>query len=240
MRRAVLFVLAAASVLSAACQKSSSPAAPAPTVSTLSLSPGTDWVKIKGTEKFTVTALYTSGASEVVSAAWTSDNPTLATVDASGTVTGVATGQANVTATFQGRSAARGIRVIPDYAGGWAGSWAVTSCTVQGDFQANWCDPIRGGVFPATLTVQQTKDVVSATWRFQDSTGAHPGSIAADGTLTLTGASLQSGVTIEISAWRTVTTDNRTMTGTFTLTWHAPNRTGTAQTVIALQNFTKQ
>src|SRR5512143_3640705 len=95
MNRALLALAAAACVLAAACGKSS-PSTPAPTVSTLSLSPGTDWVKIKATEKFTATAVYTSGASEAVSPTWTSDNSAILTVDGSGTVTGVAAGQATV------------------------------------------------------------------------------------------------------------------------------------------------
>lgn len=236
MRRLPLVLIVAASVCAAACGKSS-PAEPSKTVSALSMSPATDWVKINGTEKFTVTAQYTTGAVEAVAPTWTSDAISIATVDASGTVTGVAAGQATVTATYQGKSVTRGIRVIPDYGGRWTGNWGVTSCTVQG-IPASWCDPARNGSFPATLVITQSKDVVTGTWTFQDATGTHPGTIAADGTLSLTGTTLQNGVTIEISSWQTKTTDNRAMTGTFTLTWRPAS--GSAQTAIALQNFTKQ
>jgi hypothetical protein len=113
----------------------------------------------------------------------------------------------------------------------------VTGCTVQG-IPDSWCGPIRNGSFPATLVITQSKDVVSATWTFQEATGTHPGTIANDGTLTLTGTTLQNGVSIEISSWQTKTTDNRAMTGTFTLTWRPA--AGSAQTTISLQNFTKQ
>jgi len=237
MRRTVLVVLAAAAF--AACEQSS-PAEPTKTVSSLSMSPGTDWIKIKAAEKFTVTALYSTGAAEVVTPAWSSDAATVATVDAAGTVTGVAAGLATIAAAFQGQSATRTLRVIPDYAGRWAGNWAVTSCAVQGDFIANWCAPVNNGSFPATLDILQTKDVVSATWVFQEATGNHPGSIATAGPLSLTGSSFQSGVRIEIASWQTVTSDNRAMTGTFTLRWTTDGRSGSAQTVIDLRNFTKQ
>jgi hypothetical protein len=236
MRQTVLAVLVVASAFAAACGKSS-PAEPSRTVSSLSMSPGTDWLKISGTEKFSVTAQYNTGVVEAVTPTWTSDNTSVATVDAAGTVTGIASGQATITAAFQGKSTTRGIRVIPDYAGRWAGNWTVANCTVQG-IPDSWCSPIRNGSFPATLVITQTKDVVSGTWTFQDATGTHPGTIATDGTLTLTGSTFQNGVTIEVSSWQTRTTDNRIMTGTFTLTWRPGS--GSAQTTITLQNFTKQ
>jgi hypothetical protein len=236
--RGAVFVVVAAVAAFAACEDS--PAEPTKTVSSLSMSPATDWIKLRATEKFTVTALYSTGASEVVTPAWTSDATTVATVDAAGTVTGVAAGLATIAAAFQGQSVTRTLRVIPDYAGRWAGSWDVTSCTVQGDFISNWCAPVNNGSFPATLEILQTKDVVSATWVFQEATGSHPGTIAPAGPLSLTGSSFQSGVRIEIVSWQTVTTDNRTMTGTFTLRWTTDGRSGSAQTVIALRNFAKQ
>lgn len=238
MKRAAIVVAILACAFAASCGKTSE--TPSPTVSGLALSPATDLIKIKGTEKFSATATFTSGNSEVVTASWASDNQAIATVDATGTVTGVASGQAAITATFQGKSATRSIRIVPDYSGQWAGSWAVTSCGVQGDFPANWCDPVRGGTFPATLAIVQTRDVVSATWTFQESTGTHPGSIGADGRLTLTGSTLQNGVTVTISSWQTLTTDNKNMTGTFALTWTTAGRNGSAQTTIELRNFTKQ
>jgi hypothetical protein len=222
----------------AACGKSDS--APSPTVSNLSLSPATDWVKIKGTEHFSVTALYSTGASESVSPAWTSNNTGVATVDSAGLVTGVAAGQATVVATYQSKTAMRDIRVIPDYAGRWAGSWSVTSCATTGALPASWCNSVQGASLPATLQVLQTKDQVSAAWTLQESNGTAQGSIAGDGKLTLSGSSLQSGVTIEIVSWQTVTTDNQQMTGTFTLKWTPTGVNGSAQTVVVLQNFRKQ
>jgi hypothetical protein len=238
MRRAVfvVIVIVISSVFAAACGNSS-PAQPSKTVSSLSMSPGTDWIKVKATEKFSVTAQYSTGASEAVTPTWASDATSVAAVDTSGTVTGVAAGLATISASYQGASVTRTIRVIPDYAGHWVGNWVVSSCTVQ-TLPASWCDPIRNGTFPATLDIRQSKDVVSADWTFQEASGTHPGTIAPDGTLTLTGSTLQDGVTVEITTWQTVTTDNRTMTGNFTLTWRPPN--GSAQTRITLQNFTKQ
>lgn len=221
-----------------ACGKST-PANPGPTVATLTLSPATDLIKIKGTEKFSVTAAYTTGATEAVTASWTVDNQQVATVDSGGTATGVGAGQATITASYQGKTATRGLRVVPDYAGRWSGNWVVTRCAVQGDFRPDWCVPVQG-TFPASLELVQTRDVTSGPWTFQESTGNVQGTIASNGSLTLTSTTFQSGVRIEIASWQSTTTDNRTMTGNFSLTWTVPGRSGSAQTDIALQNFTKQ
>jgi hypothetical protein len=239
MNRAVIFAVVAFLLVAGGCGKST-PTNPGPTVSTLSISPATDLVRIRATEKFSATASYVTGVSETVTPSWSSDNQAVATVDTSGAATGAGSGQATITASYQGKSATRALRVVPDYAGRWAGSWTVTACAVQGDFQANWCDPVRGGTFPATLELLQTRDVVSGNWTLQESTGTVQGTIASNGALGLTGSSLQSGVTIDISAWQTTTTDNRAMTGTFVLTWTVPNRSGSARTDLVLQTFTKQ
>jgi hypothetical protein len=44
-------------------------------------------------------------------------------------------------------------------------------------------------------------------------------------------------LTITISSWDSVTTDNQTMTGTFTLTWTAAGVSGSARTGVSLRGF---
>jgi hypothetical protein len=238
MKRLAVVLTLAGLCWTPGCGKSDT--SPSPTVSNLSLSPATDWVKIKGTERFTVTALYSTGASESVSPTWTSNNGGVATVDSGGLVTGVAAGQATIVATFQSKTAIRDLRVIPDYAGRWSGNWSVTSCTTSGALPSAWCNSIQNASLPATLQINQTKDQVSATWTLQESNGTAQGSVSSDGKLTLAGSNLQSGVTIEIVSWQTVTVDNQSMTGTFTLKWSPAGVAGSAQTVVVLQNFRKQ
>lgn len=221
-----------------ACGKS--PATPAASVTALSLSPATDLIKLKATETFSATATYTTGASEAVSATWTSDNPSVAAVSAAGTVTGMGPGQAIITAAYQGQTVTRTVRVVPDYGGTWAGTWAVTSCQVQGGFRAAWCASVQNAALPATLTLIQTRDVLSGTWVLQESTGTVQGTIATSGVLGLTGSSLQSGVTITIKSWQSISTDNQSMTGTFALTWTIAGQAGSAETGVELRGFTKR
>jgi len=86
---------------------SSSPATPAPTTPT---SPGVSSVVVTGAApvvgaeaQFTATAALSDGMTQNVTAqaSWLSSNPAVATVSASGVVTGVGPGQAEVGATYQ-------------------------------------------------------------------------------------------------------------------------------------------
>lgn len=217
----------------------SNPDKPSRTVTTLAVVPTTDMLKLKATEAYTASATYSTGATEQVNASWTSDNQAVVTVTSTGTATAVGPGQATLTATYEGKSATRPIRVVPDYNGRWAGLWAVRECTTSGGLPATWCNGVNGKSFPAALELTQTRDVLSGTWTLQEATSTIQGTIGGDGALNLTGSSLQSGVTVTITSWRSISTDNSTMTGTFTLAW-AVGGAGQAQTTVDLQNFTKQ
>lgn len=236
MRTKLLVALALLPGL-ASCGKgdATSPTSPAATVVELTISPTTDFLKLKGTERFVANARLSSGAIEAVVPTWRSDASAV-TVDGSGLATAAGIGTATITATYQDRSATRAIRVLPDYAGRWVGTFFVTSCQVEGGFRAEWCGPVLGASFPARLDIVQTRDVVSGTWTLQeDSTGTIVGTIAGSGELSLTGTVFQGGVSITISSWQSMTTENTTMTGRFTLTWAAPG--GSARTEVELRNF---
>ena len=66
-------------------------------VNSVTVTPASATVEVGGTTQLTATVDATGGASEAVT--WTSDNETVATVDATGLVTGVAEGAATITAT---------------------------------------------------------------------------------------------------------------------------------------------
>jgi len=214
------------------------PAAPDASVVELAISPATDFLKLKGTERFVASVRLSTGITEVVTATWTSDAAAV-TVDGSGLATAAAVGTATITAAYRGSTARRTIRVLPDYGGRWAGTFFVTSCGVEGAFKAEWCDPVRGASFPARLDIVQTRDVVSGTWTLQEeATGTVQGTVSPAGTLALTGTVFQGGVAISISAWDSLSTDNANMTGRFTLTWSASG--GAARTEVELRSFRHQ
>ncbi len=236
-------VLLIALAAGAACNsKDSSPSGPSQTVTALTLSPATDFLKLKATERFAATARLGDGTTREVTARWSSDAVAVATVDSGGLVTAAGIGSATIIADYEGLRATRLLQVLPDYAGRWAGDFVVESCSVTGSFLPQWCAQIRAlPALPARLDLVQTRSAVSGSWTLQeDATGTITGNIASNGTLTLQGSVFRGGVTTTISSWESLTTDNQSMSGAFTLTWRASGLSGSAATRVRLRNFQKR
>ena len=123
MTRAIVTVLAAS--LAIGC---GSPTAPSP-ATLVTISPGTKLLMIGATETFSAFAVGADGNGAPVSATWTTDGPTVATVSPQGLVTALSAGVATITAGYQGLRATRALRVIPSYAGSWAGTYRTTACS---------------------------------------------------------------------------------------------------------------
>ncbi len=242
MRLLKVIVLLVAAAGAACNSKDSSPGAPSETVTEITISPATDFLKLKATERFTATARLGGGATRAVTPRWSSDTTAVATVDSGGLVTAVGIGSSTIVADYEGLRATRLIQVLPDYAGRWTGDFVVASCSVTGGFQAQWCRQIQAlPALPARLDLVQTRSAVSGSWTLQeDATGTVTGNIATDGTLALEGNVFRGGVTTTISSWESKTTDNLSMSGSFTLTWRASGLPGSATTRVTLRNFQKR
>jgi hypothetical protein len=115
------------------------------------------------------TAVNSNGQSQAVTTGWRSDTPAVASVTDTGTVTGVANGQATIFVVFQGVQGSHVVRVAPNYDGRWSGMQRITSCTATGAF-AGYCED--GGsfvdmLFPIGMT------------------GRHPGDLTLSGEFTI-------------------------------------------------------
>ena len=208
----------AALALVAGCGKS--PTAPPPPAVSLVMSPSVDMIRIKATESFSVTTSSGNGGPRVVSASWTSDNPAVASVEASGRATANASGRATLTAAAEGARATHTLRVVPDYQGQWDGVTRVVACTADGDFQGI-CDGLEQGGPPIRLSFRQDRDAVSGEVDFDGAHGPVSTSIQIDGRLvmssmlTLTIEDITLDVTL--AEWDTASTDNQRMAGRFRL-----------------------
>jgi hypothetical protein len=238
MRRDLLLSVLLLAAASAACESGDGPGptAPSTNIVSVSITPPTDFLKLKAQERLVLNAQLTTGVTQQVTAGWSSDNNAVATVDSGGLVTAVGIGTVNITADYQGRKATRNIRVLPDYHGLWGGDFFVTSCTGPSAI----CGTIRGPSFPATLEIVQTVSVVSAKWTLQgDATGNVTGTIGTDGHLSLDGTFFLGPISMDIATWDSLTNDNVAMTGGFTLDWSgAPG--ASAVTVVELRNFRRR
>ena len=79
---------------------------PEPTLTSIAVTPADPSIPKDLTKQFTATGIYSDGTSRdiTLSVSWSSDAPDVATVNASGLATGVAAGQALITATLDGIS----------------------------------------------------------------------------------------------------------------------------------------
>jgi len=82
------------------------------TVTGVSVSASATTITIGETATLTASAVYSDGTSASADATWESSNPSVASVNTTGTVTGVAAGTASVTATYEGQSTSVVITVV--------------------------------------------------------------------------------------------------------------------------------
>jgi hypothetical protein len=90
-----LFPVAALIVL-AACgggESGPTPGGPTPVPASLAISPPTDFLRLRASEALSAIATMSNGTTQTVTAVWSSDNAGVASVDASGRVTGSGSGQ---------------------------------------------------------------------------------------------------------------------------------------------------
>src|SRR5436190_4420825 len=113
-------------VLMAGC---TSPSNPSAALTALSLSPLDDLLLLRASRTYSAIGTFPDGSTRAAEAKWLVDNPAVATVNASGTVTGVAPGSATIVATAGGQTASRVVRVVPDFSGTWNGSSQITACS---------------------------------------------------------------------------------------------------------------
>lgn len=103
MTRRILLVLTAA-LLGSACEDATGPdAAPAPSVARVEVSAPAQALEVAGTVQLAATPRDAKGAPVAAAVTWSSSDPAVARVSASGLVTGVAAGNATITARAAGR-----------------------------------------------------------------------------------------------------------------------------------------
>jgi len=146
-------------------------APPAPTVNALTVTGSAPLVG--ATSQFTATAAFSNGTTQNVTsqASWRSSNPSVASVNGSGVVSGLAAGTADVTATYQSASGTTHLAVSPPVIPTYAISGLVT-------------DGTSGGVLP-NINVQVSSGPSAGASAKSDSGGRYTVAGVRAGTMTL-------------------------------------------------------
>jgi len=162
--------LTLALLVSGACGGGSSSAPSTPVLTAITVTPATPSINAGSTQQFTATASYSTGPNQDVtgSAAWSSSNATIATVESTGQAnpglaTGVAAGSATITAKLSGVTGSTTLTVIA--------APVVTSITISPTAATMTVGTTLQFSAIAGYSDGSTKTVTnSATWSSSDST----------------------------------------------------------------------
>jgi hypothetical protein len=200
------------------------------------------------TAPFVATATLSNSASQSVTtqAAWSSSNTTIATVSNDGTVTGVAAGDVDITATYQNVAGHVHVTItsVPNYQGSWRGDYAATAC----DGTNGECSPGGfgvGSVHSFDLSLMQNSTAVTgfinlnAFWH-----GPVSGSVDGNGHLLLSGTwtcgcGLQGPESITTISDFDAVVAGSSMSGHWTLTYKSLLDNTTVTTQVVIQTLTR-
>ena len=226
-RLASIVTVVLAFATAAACG-GGTPSKPTPTVQGITIASSSDLIFIGASETFTATAsLSTGGTQPVTGGTWGSDAPGVATVDATGKVTGTGSGMATIFVDYQGQRGTKAIRGLPNYQGTWSGSYAITGCAQTGDFaRANFCSNFGvNRVLPTNFTLTQDRDRVQGRFFLGTLGGDGSGPVQSNGQLLFAGAIQDPAATIETS-WTLASATPGRITGSLNFIWRAPSLSG--------------
>jgi hypothetical protein len=247
-------LVVAAGLLIGACSNSSSPTTaptsttPAVTLTGFNPSRVDGMVQVGQSQTYQLTNVPTTSM-----ITWTSSAPNVLTVDSTGNATGIANGQATLSASADsGQKATLAVQVVPVYGGTWTGNVTVTGCNDLVAFTAaNYCSRIMGTTQAFTMTLTQTNsntgNVVSGTFTKGEGGNTLSGSVSGGnfgGGGDLGGlAGLLAGVADGVNLSLTLTSWNSLVTGaTMTGGWGAnvtsPQIPGAASVRYSLTNMT--
>lgn len=250
-------LLGSITVLLAGCD-SSSPTAPttppapaAPTVTSVTVT-GLDAIRTEFFSTFVATANMSNGTTQAATnATWSSDNTAVATVGASGEVSGIANGNATISATFNGVRGSKPVRIVANFGGDWSGTYRVAKCDESGGFRTlGWCSTVGvvGAVLPMSMSLSQSgpgRDQIGGTLALGAFGGNITGNVTGDGRLVLGGSfNINAGTAViafTIGGWETRLSSTTGMSGGWAHTLQATGLSGNAyqeNTIVALAHLT--
>jgi hypothetical protein len=219
------------SVQGACGSSNGEPSGPPP----LRITPAIDVILVGEVVQLTASQSDSSSAIAATNAIWSTSPLTIATVDATGRLIGLANGQAVVTANVANQSATIPVRVATRFAGEWVGNYTITGCSRDGSFEiVNLCSALLGTVNPLSWSAIQNKLAVSNGFSVGSShvAGTAQGIVADAGTLSWSGSRVEptaiGDVAVSMSSTDSIVV-NATFVGTVTEQWTLAGSPGSAR-----------
>ncbi len=153
----------------AAQQVQQAPAQAAVTAGTIVVTSSKAAYFIGETETFVASLRSGGDVIRITDGTWATDTPNIATVDASGTVTIVGQGWANISCTSRGAAGHKEIWGRVDCTGAWSGTYSIRRCELQGDFpDPRFCETHGGTGLPIELVLTQEGEALRGTIKLGD------------------------------------------------------------------------
>lgn len=185
----------------------------APTATSITIQSSSALLFLGVTEAFQAVITFSDGSTQTVTTGtWNTDAPAIATVDGTGHVTGVASGNVTIAVDAMGVHGTKAIRVLPNYGGTFTGNLLLVNCSSTG-----WtptCSAIDDDLpHTLTFTLTQTGDTVTGTAAVVFVTTSITGTVATGGALTINavGTNLTKSYT---ETWNLTSTTPGVITGT--------------------------
>jgi len=238
MKRFTSLCIVVAGVWVIACGGDSSPTAPT-TPTAMSITPTTSVLVIGQTQPYSTA---NGTANDVIT--WSSTDPSVLTVDSTGSATAIAKGVVTITAAGATQSATLQVQVVPSYQGTWTGTTTNTACTSIGAF-TSYCAQVVGSGQAFSLSLAQSGLAVSGALTKAEPggvlSGAVSGSIGPGGEITLTGTltgvSSGSNIVATLISWNSLAIGTG-MTGIWATNVTSPQILGIATVQWSLNGVT--
>jgi hypothetical protein len=230
--------LALAAFAFVSCGGSSTPTTPS--ITSITVNASSDVLLMGKTETFTAVA----SAGALSNPRWGSDNTGVATVDAgTGLVTVVGLGAATIFVDSSGARGTKRIRTLPDFGGGWTGSYILRSCQATGDFElAGFCDVFSPGTaLPMQLQLTQSRDIVTGSFAFGLLIGSVTTGTVSGSTLSLTGVTTDAAFPVQLQNGHFDSAASGVISGSFEQFWSfgVSALTGTGRTTTEILSMTR-
>lgn len=169
-----------------------------------------------------------NGTTQTLTIGFKSDVPSVATVSDAGLVTAVSAGLTNIYVISGGQQGLRSLRVVPNYAGSWSGSYYITGCSQSGAFATiNECSNFTTNkVLPYNMVLTQSLDTVSGTFYLGTlQFGLTSGTMDGSGQIALA-ANYYSGSLTIYCVWNLSSSTPGRLAGTTQQTWRDSTLSG--------------
>lgn len=237
--------------LSASCGKSASLAdqlKPSGTVTLTALAIAVNTPSVGGGVQATAVATFSNGSTSPVASGFGTDAPSVATVNSSGSVTGVSIGDVTIFVDYQGMRASKRVHVLPGYSGVFVGTYAVGTCVSTGGFFStnpaeNFCtDFSPGRMLQIAEQNTQSADLTTLTGLFAlgGAQGTGTGTTSASGVLSYSGTFLAGTTRMEFRNFTATSPAPGRMAGSFDMLWTDSTVSGSGIVTCTNMDMTRQ